>query len=353
MKPALLLLLMSSLSSALVGSFNDTNLTIGLFKQPAGIASKNTGTIIPVKGPAAPSSVSATFNLVSETYGWRSDLECYRFDSTKSNIVFSKDIGSLADNKLTVACWMRMAEFSVEKNIWAKVVSYTKKIVIHRQHPDTFQIRISDGSLAYVNFLRPVGTAEPDTWFSLVTVINVNETINTDRIKVYVNGIPCAMAGTIGTIPDALPYVDTVALRVGGWGAGDPRVGINGEMKYMLTFNTARTAADIAALYALGPDLGGLLLDSTGRLYSPQTFTWYDRNKEMKNTLNIGSNRENRYSVVDLSGRKITMKILPGNASMKNNYISQSGHSSGYYLIRTKNTELTDVSGSKVILRGK
>lgn len=353
MKPALLLLLMSSLSSALVGSFNDTNLTIGLFKQPTGTASKNTGTIVPVKGPAAPSSVSATFNLVPETFGWRSDLECYRFDSTKSNIVISKDIGSLADNKLTVACWMRMAEFSVEKNIWAKVVSYTKKIVIHRQHLDTFQIRISDGSLAYINFLRPAGTAEPDTWFSLVTVINVNETINTDRIKVYVNGIPCAMAGTIGTIPDALPYVDTVALRMGGWGAGDPKVGINGEMKYMLTFNTARTAADIAALHALGPDLGGLHLDSTGRLYSPQTFTWYDRNKEKTNILTIGSHSGDRYRVVDLIGRKVTMKILPGSASLNNTRIRHSGRSSGYYLISTKTSESTDVSRSKVILRGK
>jgi hypothetical protein len=353
MKPALLLLLMWSLSSALVGSFNDTNLTIGLFKQPANTASKNTGTVIPVKGPAAPVAVSATFNLVPETFGWRSDLESFRFDSSTSNIIFSRDIGSLADNKLTVACWMRMNEFSVEKNIWAKVVSYTKKIVIHRQHLDTFQIRVSDGTLAYLNFLRPAGTAEPNTWFSMVTVINVNEPVNTDRIRVYINGIPCAAAGGSGTIPDALPYVDTVALRVGGWGAGDPKVGINGEMKYMLTFNTARTAADIAALHALGPDLGGLLLDSTGRLYSPPAFTWYDRNKEMKNTLNIGSNRGNRYSVVDLSGRKITMKILPGNASLENNYISQSGHSSGYYLIRTKNTESTDVSRSKVILRGK
>lgn len=353
MKSSMLLLLMWSLSSALVGSFNDTNLTIGLFKQPAGTASKNTGTVIPVKGPAAPASVSATFNLVPETCGWRSDLESYRFDSTKSNIVFSKDIGSLADNKLTVACWMRMAEFSVEKNIWAKVVSYTKKIVIHRQHLDTFQIRVSDGSLAYINFLRPAGTAEPNTWFSLVTVINVNEAINTDRIRVYVNGIPCAMAGTFGTIPDALPFVDTVALRVGGWGAGDPKVGINGEMKYMLTFNSVKTAADVGALYTLGPDLGGLLLDSTGALYSPPTYTYHNRQKEQPNLTAIGSYGQKRYSVVDLSGRKITMKVLTGNAELSTAHIRHRGQSSGYYLIRKTDSQSGDVSRSKAVIRGK
>ncbi len=340
-------------SYAMVGNFDDSNLTIGLFKQSEGSLSTNTGNVIPVIGPNAPALVTATFDRVPANYGWRSDLQSYCFDSTTSNIKFSNDIGSFAENKLTVACWLKMADLTREKNIWAKVVSYTTKIVIHRQHTDTFEIRVCDGNgKTFIDFLRPAGNADPNTWFSLITVIDVTQAENTDRIKVYINGIPCAIAGTPGVIPTALPYLDTTALRVGGWGAGDPKVGINGEMKYMLTFNTAKSPAEVSALYALGPDLGGLALDSNGKLYSTATYISYHHQKRIKSAgVNSYGTNQIRFRAVDLLGRNVDTRILTGGSTLNNNHKVQPGRS-GYYILRKTDSQTGEISRKKELFLG-
>lgn len=333
MKPVLLVALLSLSSFGLIGNFNDSNLTVGLFSQPIGAVSTNTGTIIPVKGPDAPVAVTATFDRVPETFGWRSDLQSYQFDSTTSNIKFSNNIGNLAENKLTVALWMQMDDFTGEKSIWAKVIDFGKKIVIHRQHTDTFEIRVCDGSgSSFIDFLRPEGNAEPTKWFSLITVIDVTQAENTERIKVYINGIPCAIAGTPGAIPAALPNLINVPLRVGGWGHDAPKVGINGEIKYMLTFNTAKTAADVSALYALGPDLGGLTMDSTGNLCCPTASNYHLNQMNFVNVYPVDI-KQVRYGV-DLIGRRINTRVLTGGIVLNRNKTMNTGLSSGYYLIR-------------------
>jgi hypothetical protein len=248
-----------------------------------------------------------------------------------------------------------MDDLTHEKNIWAKVVDVATKIVIHRQHTDTFQIRVCDGSSkSLTSFLRPAGNAEPNTWFSLITIIDVTQAVNTDRIKVYVNGIPCAIAGTPGLIPDAFPYLDTVPLRVGGWGT-DPMVGIKGEIKYMLTFNTAKTAADVSALYALGPDLGGLALDNTGKLISTVTFTSYNHQRQARTAeIHSGySNNQIRYGAFDLSGRKIDTRILTGGAALNSNQTMYTGHSSGFYLIKSTDLQSGRVSRGYPVLNDK
>jgi hypothetical protein len=232
------------------------------------------------------------------------------------------------------------------------VVDVATKIVIHRQHSDTFEIRVCNGnSKSIIDFLRPAGNAEPNTWFSLITVIDVTQAENIDRIKVYVNGIPCAIARTLEAIPSAFPYLDTVPLKIGGWG-DDPRVGIDGEIEYMLTFNTAKTAAEVSALYALGPDLGGLALDANGHLYSTSTVVSYFQQKHVRPTeILSGSISQKKYGVFDVSGRKVSMRVLAGGAAQNNQLLPACG-SSGFYLIRKTDAQSGEVARQKAVMFG-
>lgn len=270
MKKLLLIFLLAVRVMGAVGPFNDTGLTIGLFKQPPGTASKNTGTLVVVRGPAAPDTViTATMELMPDTCGWRADLESFKFTPTTSNIIITRNIGDYTNRQMTIATRLKMEPFTAQKNIWGKVLTGTVKIVVHYHNVDTIQMRVCNGSSAStMDFVRPSGHAESNTWFNLVAVIDLTQAVATDRIRVYIDGIQCARGNT-GTaeIPSTMPVLGTTTLRVGGWGTGDPNVGINGEMKYMLTYNRAFTQSDAVALHNLGPNLGGLELNNDGSLY--------------------------------------------------------------------------------------
>jgi hypothetical protein len=132
-------------------------------------------------------------------------------------------------------------------------------------------------------------------------------------------------------------------------------VGIKGEIKYMLTFNTAKTAADVSALYALGPDLGGLALDNTGKLISTVTFTSYNHQRQARTAeIHSGySNNQIRYGAFDLSGRKIDTRILTGGAALNSNQTMYTGHSSGFYLIKSTDLQSGRVSRGYPVLNDK
>jgi hypothetical protein len=253
------------------GAFDTTGLITGLFRQPQGTASKNTGTIIPVRGPAAPDTIiTATLESMPETYGWREDLGSYKFNKISTNIVFSKNIGDIiTGGKFSVAGRMKTASFTGQSSIWGKVLSGTAKIVVHYHNNDTFQIRLCNGNAAStVDFIKPAGHGGPDEWFNLVVSIDVTQAVE-DRIKVYVDGIAC-VKGTIGLaeIPNAIPDVRNTTHRFGGWGSTAPTTGIDGEINYMLLFNRALPLEEAINLTALGSDLGGLWIDSSGGFVS-------------------------------------------------------------------------------------
>jgi len=252
-------------------SFNDSGPITGLFRQPQGTASKNTGTIIPIRGPAAPDTIiTATLESMPDTCGWREDLGSYKFNKTSTNIVFSENIGDIiTGGKFSVAGRMKTPSFTGQSNVWGKVLSASVKIVVHYHNNDTFQIRLCNGnSASTVDFIKPSGHGSPDEWFNLVVSIDVTQAVE-DRIKVYVDGISC-VKGTIGLaeIPNAIPEVRSTTHRFGGWGTTAPTVGIDGEINYMLLFNRVINQDEAINLTTLGSDLGGKYINSTGSFVS-------------------------------------------------------------------------------------
>jgi hypothetical protein len=264
----LFLLMIWDLVIANVGLFDSSGLTVGLFPQPIGTASQNTGSIVGIRGPRAPGVVTGTLTNMTTGYGWRVDSTNYRFDSTQSYISLGNNIGTFTD-KMTIATYVKMPNVTttIGKSIWAKLSGPTARIVLHRQRDDTFDLRVCNGSSTSVIKRKPTTPIVANEWFSAIMVIDLSQSVNIDRAKLYINGILCPVVGTPGVLPSTLPTLTTSDLRLGGWGSGDPTAAINGDIKYSLTFNTAKTVEEVAAIYALGPDLGGLGLKTDGSLY--------------------------------------------------------------------------------------
>ena len=62
-----------------------------------------------------------------------------------------------------------------------------------------------------------------------------------------------------------MPDLSEFNLSVGGKDGYEHT--LNGEIKLFSLFKTAKSATEVAALYSLGPDLGGLKLKADGTLY--------------------------------------------------------------------------------------
>ena len=104
------------------------------------------------------------------------------------------------------------------------------------------------------------------TWFNLTVVYDMEQSTPELKLKIYINGKQRS-ATFINTELTAMPDLSEFNLSIGG------RDGLtqtlNGEIKLFSLFKTAKSATEVAALYSLGPDLGGLKLKADGTLYFP------------------------------------------------------------------------------------
>jgi hypothetical protein len=245
----------------MIGKFDDTGMVFSLFKQP--LPSFNSGNVILAKGPQWPiDSVVASLINMEETYGWRSDLQAFRNDGVNDYVDFGAAIGSYID-QMTINLWLSQKYTTGTNNIFWKSISATQQIAVYTASSGRVYASVSNGANQVASFDNLVGLVAEDEMYQLTIVIDLS---GATKVVVYVNGTALTAASNPITAV-SLPAVSGAAGSVLGRSGSTSTV--NGLLKQCTLFNTAKTHEEVASLYTLGPDLGGLVLKSDGSLRRP------------------------------------------------------------------------------------
>lgn len=254
----------------MIGSFDDTGMVFSLFKQPS--PSFNSGNAIVAKGSQYPvGGVSSALTSMEETYGWRKDLGAFRFDGVNDYINLG-DVAALNNvNKFTILIWFNRSSVNTYETLmskWAGNSDRVELLFFSLSGVDSLaMVNCKTAVLEYVSF--PSASVLPASQDNCVIVTyDGTDAIPANRIKMYANGTvqSTTMSGTIQS--STSNSLSGTSLKVGSYATADSAFA--GTIKNFTLFNVTKTTEEAAALYALGPDFGGLLLKSDGTLYKPR-----------------------------------------------------------------------------------
>ena len=249
----------------MIGNFDDTGHVFSLFKQPDGTPSQNSGSIVLAKGPDYPSNGMTGLLVNMESgYGWDAVSQSYKFDNVNDFVQTDPKVNS---STLTLSTFAKLnGSDSYGTFYWygdttnpliRAFIRYNNLLCV-----DTY---LNSSTRLYANLSRPTEMSA-GTWFNLTVVYDMEQSTPELKLKIYINGKQRS-ATFIYTDLTAMPDLSEFNLSVGGKDGYEHT--LNGEIKLFSLFKTAKSATEVAALYSLGPDLGGLKLKADGTLYFP------------------------------------------------------------------------------------
>lgn len=137
------------------------------------------------------------------------------------------------------------ARFSLDLWVYQDAASGSR--VIAAKGPDpavSWLVRIDTSTLrVFIGNTADYGEcAAPSTgaWHHLVVVFDGSLTGNSNRLKVWIDGVQQSL-GFTGTIPSSIPNTSE-ALQLGAWNGG---TNFNGDLDEVAFYNTALTASEI------------------------------------------------------------------------------------------------------------
>lgn len=245
----------------MIGNFDDTGHVFSLFKQPIGTPSFNSGNAVLAKGPQYPvGGITATLTNMESGYGWDAVSQSYKFDSVNDFVQTDPKVNS---STLTLSTFAKLNGannygtfyfYGDTTNIRA-YIRYSNQLYV-----DTY---LNSSTRLTANLSVPTEMSE-GTWFNLTVVYDMEQSTPELKLKIYINGKQRS-ATFIYTELTAMPDLSEFNLSIGGRDGKTQT--LNGEIKLFSLFKTAKSATEVAALYSLGPDLGGLKLKADGTLY--------------------------------------------------------------------------------------
>jgi len=276
----------------MIGNFDDTGHVFSLFKQPDGTPSQNSGSIVLAKGPDYPSNGMTGLLVNMESgYGWDAVSQSYKFDNVNDFVQTDPKVNS---NTLTLSTFAKLNG----ANNYGTFYFYgaTTNIRAYIRYGNQLNVDTYLNSSTRLTASLDIPTEmSAGTWFNLTVVYDMEQSTPELKLKIYINGIQRSVT-FINTALTAMPDLSAFNLSIGG------RDGLtqtlNGEIKLFSLFKTAKSPTEVAALYSLGPDLGGLELKADGTLFDPNsdskkiTLNYYNPllretyNKRFQNTVN-------------------------------------------------------------------
>ena len=173
------------------------------------------------------------------------------------------------ENTLTVAVWVKMRTGALNHSVYSK--GYTGGLTIRINVLGDVQCRIGATTVAQTSG-GPCSSQNDTTWYH---VVYVKDGTSAGDNEIYVNGV----AQTLAT--DAAGTIADTAESAINWGRGyesaTPTYGnyLLGYLAHAAIFDTALTAAEVAALYASAPSPCAALFTGATEVI-PQSFTGHD-----------------------------------------------------------------------------
>jgi hypothetical protein len=125
----------------------------------------------------------------------------------------------------------------------------------------------TDSGYNYIktNLTTPLTTGE---WYNIVCTYDGSQAGDTDKAKVYVNGVEAIYDTGLGTIP-ATTSASTGPFNIGQWELGGSNRFFNGEIGQVSVYSSTLTSAQVTALYNSGTPVNPMALTPLPVAYYP------------------------------------------------------------------------------------
>jgi hypothetical protein len=117
-----------------------------------------------------------------------------------------------------------------------------------------------------------------NTWVHATLVYDGSQTGNSNRLKLYINGIPQSLVFQVGTVPAVLPTFTNASQWIGN--VGNLGRYWNGKIDEVRNYSRALSAQEVAKLYAYAPSpvLDLKLDENTGNTFADKSGNGYNGN---------------------------------------------------------------------------
>lgn len=222
-------------------------------------ADNNVGSPYVFKGGQYPTGgITVARTNMATGYGFNKTLQAEKLDGVDDQFSISSDIGDLSANKFSFSCWLNLTDTSISRILFSKRVSASVRIEIYLINTGLLYVAVCNGdsgTLAEISYTPYIGNK-----VHIVIVCDLNGASNEEKLQFYANGIAKNLIFS-GTLPSTLPNVSSVPAYL----SKAPNA-IFGFLYQFLFCNNNCSSTEIANLYQLGPDLGGLILNADGTL---------------------------------------------------------------------------------------
>lgn len=243
----------------MIGLFDESNVIDALLpaclKNGANPGSFNTGSVPLYTGQQGAQRTTTMTNFESP-YGYDAITGSLKFDGVNDTLCLSAHaLGGLA--QVSFSCWCVVSKnSSTIYGEWATATIWRFCVVVNSIGNLLFITRSSG-----ITNIASVTSIEKDILHHIVVVF---DSVGSTQ-KIYVDGALAATINIAGVIADANT---SGVLPCYGFSEGNP---LGGAISGGVLFKSALTVEQIATLYTLSPDLGGLKLYTDGRLVAPSS----------------------------------------------------------------------------------
>jgi Concanavalin A-like lectin/glucanases superfamily len=155
-------------------------------------------------------------------------------------------------SKFTIETWVKVNSTGIWNHVFNKSVNTSNRIVLESDPTGKLYANVSNGANAFAQ--TAAGTVVAGQWYHLAMVYDGTQGTNSNRLKLYINGMPAAL--TYGMIPSSTN--NNTASLIFGFG------GFNGTIDEVRVWNTNLSAATIAGwkdkvLGSCHPNAGSLV----------------------------------------------------------------------------------------------
>jgi hypothetical protein len=260
--------------------------------------------------------IVATRTNMGTGYGFKKNVQAERFDGVNDHINLGTNIGNLSSNKFTFCVWINPAALNSTTPLFYKGTGTSTRLQLSIDTANNLYIYINAGTnSAYISANELIA----NEWNHIAIMYNAG------MMTGYINGQNKSVVITGAGLPSILPDLSSYNALIGASSLSY----FNGYIKSILFSNNVFTASDITNLYALGPDLGGLRLTSTGELVEKSSLVFNGSNVifgllpySMKNGYNPNGFNTGKIPVYQPNGGPLTATLT--------NMLSGYGYRSTY-----------------------
>jgi len=185
-----------------------------------------------------------TGSIYNDTSGSYGNDESFAFDGS-DDYILTNYLGVSAVTKCTISIWAKASNLNLDIFLYGNRADSTANHGIAGQTftDGNFYSYVSNSSYAY--WTRSFNRLSNDTWFNYVFIFDGSQSTNSNRVRIYTNGISVNFSKS-GTFPSVLQTSDKGIELAKDQRQNNPW---NGDMGPTLIYNRALSASEVLQNY--------------------------------------------------------------------------------------------------------